>query len=710
MPTLTLQAAPYRPSIPLSGGENSSIYRGKNAKLRGNYPNMFYEVYGGSENLNEPIPALAITGTIAFTADGTIVTGTATTFQDELHIGQKLLAANGEVLVVAEIFSSTSFKNARPLQTTATGQTADRLPRLFPLDIYRGSQIWGNAVIFDKGTICSVGSGTLYKNGAVLPGTSLTATRRAQIAIYDAVANTYAVEPLGFDGADVPVSPTVTIIGSGGSKNMPLGYYSFRVGYYSDTTTGYGNPGDVILGASNAPFQLTAANSQWSLDFTSDVATRPSDADGYVIYKSAFSNSSDQSKVNAIDGGWFECKRVLFTDLVAEVCVFEAIDSDLTTLVSFDNARPPDAEFITTWGNYNILISTNGKGVNDAVDTERQITTSPGAFVSPQKADNPEGYPNTLKVPTEKGENIIGFVTLSGRIFVLTANKLQAVSYTGLPSAPFDCRAFWERGFVSPDNVCAIGDTLYIFSTSGIFRSIGTGDTSNEQYQFATDVKEVTSQMVSGYTDVKFDPKNQEVCFIYAASRKNDDGYWESDILPLSLEQGVWNPPIVLSDPTRDMIVTGAATVNGYLEYICGGRRASTTNQYDTWRYDTGSGQTISGYLAWNFVDNGAETVSKVIRSLRPKGKFADAKLQIYATTPDSDVEVTDLENGTNPAFEIDLDATTAIHQYQVIKAKVKNALMWTLRLEFTSNWSGTGKKDQIHEVAVGLDVAGQQR
>jgi len=400
MPPLTLKPAYFMPSLPLGGGE-FAIYRGKNVKLRGNSGYQYYEAYAGSENLDEPIPALAITGTLTFTEGELIVTGNATDFLDELHIGQKILCdnADAEFLVVKQILSATSFVNARPLQSSAVAQTASRCPRLFPLDIYRGAQIWGNAVIFDKGTICSVGDGVLYRNGAVLQGDSLTATRRAQIAIYESTTGNFDVQPLGFDGADVPVAPTVTILAAGGSKNMSLGYYSFRVAYYSDTTTGYGNASDVILAAANAPFQLVAANSRWNVDFTADVGTRPADADGYIVYQTAFSGSSAISQVNAIQGGWFEATRVKFTDLVANVLVYEAIDSDLTTLASFDNDEPPDAEFIATFDGYTVLVSTDGQGVG--TDPDRVVSTSPGAFISPMKADNPEGFPATLKVPTQ---------------------------------------------------------------------------------------------------------------------------------------------------------------------------------------------------------------------------------------------------------------------------------------------------------------------
>ena len=707
MPVLTLKPVPYRPSSPLAGNEADAIIVGRNAVMRGTAPQVVYEAYPGSENLGENYAGVPLTGTVSFTAGTTSVTGT--NFYEELHIGQKLLTAGGEVLSVAEIISDTEFRNGRPLQTSAINEAASRGQRLFPLDVNRGVQLWGNAAQFDKGTIVSVGDGVLYRNGAALPGTSLTATRNAQVAVYDSTTGNYTPQALGFDVT--PIAPSVAILAAGGSKNMSLGYYSFRVAYYSETTDGYGNPTDVILGGANAPFQLTVANSLWEMDFTADVANRPTNADGYVIYQSAFSGSSAISAVNAIQGGWFEATRVLFSDLDgSDKITFEAVDSDLTTLVTFDNNPPPDAEFIAQLDSYVILLSCRGPGVG--VDPARVVETSPGPFIAPMKAANIDGYPATLSVPTEKGETIIGAVAASGRIFAMTANTLQAVSSTGLPSAPMIVRPFWRRGFASPDNLTFIDDTLYGFTTRGPYRSIATGDSASESNDFASDVETEMASWNASYVYVVGDTTAEEVCYIYSASRQNDQGYWETDILPYSLQQRAWMPPIVLSDPTRDMIVTGAAQINGYLEFIAGGRRAGDTERWDTWRYNTGSGSDVDCFLAWQYTDNGAEMLAKWISKLRPKGKFENgATLDIYTVSADGDIDLADLAAGTNATFSYVLDASGAfVRQYPIKKCRVRQGLTWTARLGWTSNWDGASLKDQIHEIAVSLTAWGQER
>src|SRR5262249_49281236 len=150
----------------------------------------YFEVYSGSEDLNEDLPEVAITGTLAFSPASLEVVGTMTNFLDELHPNQ-ILRAQGEYLFVSKIIDDTHFLTGRLPFTTETMATAFHVYQLFALDNNRGALLSGNALRFDKGTILSVGQGELLVNGAPLTGTSLTATRRPQVALYDAPTQTY---------------------------------------------------------------------------------------------------------------------------------------------------------------------------------------------------------------------------------------------------------------------------------------------------------------------------------------------------------------------------------------------------------------------------------------------------------------------------------------------------------------------------------------
>jgi len=709
MQPVRLTSVPYIPSAPLSGNEILGIYRGKNVKLRGMQPQMYYEAYAGSENLSEPIPTVSLTGTLAFSPSSLIVTGTATSFLDELH-PRSLILAGEEILSVAEVLTDTTFRTGRLPITTEVAATGEILPILGALDVNRYALSSGSAAHFDKGTILCVGSGELLVNGASLPGDALTATRRVQVALYEAATQTYDVQPVGFDTVPTMTNTDVTVVASGGTKSMSLGYYSTVVAYYSSVTGGHGNPTDTLLSGGTTGYQITVVNSTFRFDFTADVGSRPTNATGYVIYFSAFAGASSVSQVNAIQGGWFEVKRVPFTDLDgADSISFDFVDSDLSGLVSFDNDTPPDAEWVSTLDGYAVLVSTNGKGAGSG---SREKSTSPGPFVAPMKATNLDAWPATQRVATEKGETIIGVVSAAGRMFVLTPNTLQAVTATSLPSAPFACRPFWKRGFQGTYNLAFVDDTLYGFTTAGMFRSIAEGDPGSESNDFAANVQSLTADWHGAFVFVEIDHKNEEVCFFSSGSRQNAQGYWETDIFPYSLVHRQWQPPVVLSDSTRDMIVSGVANVNGHLEFIAGGRRAGDTNQHDTWRYDTAITGNVPWYLVWNYMDNGVETVAKTIRKLRPKGKFTDGKVQLYLTESDTDVNVTDLETGANFTYEYTLADSTMVKQYGIQKCRARNGMMYTARVEGVSNQNGDADnlKDRFDELIVMVDVFGQQR
>lgn len=704
-----LASSPYRPSAPITG-DAPFIYRGENMLLRGqNIPGgLFYAAYNGSADMSEPLPHVALTGTLAYSPASLVITGTGTAFQDECHIGQMLYVGAGLPLVVNHIESQTTMTVYEFPTTTETAKTAYRVPNLFSLNLFRASLLWGNASLTDKGNIVAVGDGDLYLNGSVLPGTSLSATRQAKIALYDSTTGNYSVSSLGFTDVPTTVHTDITVVGSGGTKNMSAGYYSFRIAYYSDITNGYGNPTATLLSGGTAGYQITAANSTFQIDFSGDVSNRPAKATGYIIYATLFSNSSAQSAINAIQGAWFELYRVPFSDLASNLYTFDYVDNDLsTTIVAFDLDPPPDADWCSLFTGYLNLISTDGPGVDSGT---RQLATSPGPFIAPMLANNIDAYPPTERVPTEKGETIIGFLNAAGRMFPLTPNTLQASTPTGLPQSPFTLRPFWQRGFATPDSLICIDDVLYGFTTKGPYRSIATGDSADASNDFASSVSAQMSEWNPGYVKPAFDPKNSLICFFHSACSQNEDGYWETEIYPYSLIIYDWLPRILLTSSTRDLIVTGTATVHNSLYFVAGGRRDGTSDQFDTFEFDAPSGS-VPWYLCFSYQEGGSEEISKVLRKIRLRGAFTSPKVQIYTVEPDSDIDITDLENGTNPTFESTLSTADTVRQYAQIKCRIRNALMWTLRLEGTSVSDGTlNTLDQFHEAVVEVDIAGQIR
>ena len=693
MPLKNFRPSPYIPSSPRSGDNSPFIFRAKNLWIRGK--DKFYaECYAGSESLGESIPPVAITGTIAFTTTSKTITGTSTLFTSELSPGQFLLAGT-EIIVVDQVLSNTSLTVHRAPTANGSSITAYRMPVLFELDKSRGTLLRGNAIRFEQGHILGVGSGTLRENGNIISGFS--ASKSPKLALFDANTQTYtSVFTLGLSAPSGVTGAAV----SGGTRGMTAGERGIRICRGRKATAkGYGNPGENIT-------VTTTAGQQIELDFTSEVAVSDNGFDGWWIFITEYVSGSSLTQD---EGPWYKWKFITADDLTSNKYTFEILNSEITRseLLTFNNDAPCDADFVAMLTGYPILVSCQGKGTATKPDG-----TSPGPFIVPFKPNNmeaaPLSYPNP--VSTSPPETILGFKTAAGRLFLMTANKLQFGAFTGNAAFPITIRPFWQTGFANPYNLAFVNGVLYGATTAGFTRSIAEGDEGAEEHQFAADVEEDSNTWNKGHVLVEYDPKNEAMCFFYSGAYKNDSGYWVTVVLPYLLNKGFWNPPIILESTTQDMIVSGVANVNGFLEFLAGGRKSGGSVGVDTYRFDTGSGQSINWYLAWGYSDDGAEQNAKNIKGFRVTGRFSNATLGIHGSTSDTDIDVTTLEanNSGSLSGAIALDNASNMRLNEWNKIRVPNCLIYTPRIEGT--WSGSGEKSRVDEIVLSVNVGGLRK
>ena len=537
--------------------------------LRGSDASSYFECFGGLKNLNETIPSYVMLGTLSWAAGNPLITGTGTTFIEDLHIGQ-MVQAGTEVFVVEEVISDTSFRSNRPPEGTQSGQTGERLPVLSELNNRRASQIWGSILEFDKGNILGVGDGALRVNGEELPGVSLSLARYPRLAIYDADIDEYTVVPIGF--SEEPNASDVTVtVEFGGTRDTAQGLYSFRWSW-ANTQTGWGfsNPSGVIkFDASNNPIEITATNQRFALDFTAALANKPDNADAVIVYRSFFTDAT-QVNINYAEGSWFEAARVAIADFEAgDIVYVDVIDGELGNEVSFDNDAPPESEWVTVMAGDPVLVSCSGRKT-----IANPEGSSPGPFIFPSRRGNRDAFPATLATPLSPPDTIIGFLPAVEKLFLMTRNSLPVAVTTQQTDYPIETRAFWEAGFASPFGLCSVNTTLYGFTSKGPTRSITEGDKGSERFDFGAAVEEITRDWYAGYVHVAHDPVNEYIVFIYSAAYKNDDGWWVSLALPYSLRANLWLPLCTLERPDRDMIVCGTAKVGGHLQLLAGGRVA----------------------------------------------------------------------------------------------------------------------------------------
>jgi hypothetical protein len=426
---LKLGGTSFHPSAANTGNENTTVLRGKNMMLRGSEGSFYFEAYGGHKNLNEPIPIMQLTGQISYVDGSLVVTGVGTSFKTELRFGQKFIAGNPlQVLVPDDIISNTRMIVQRAPDASGTLEDAFKPAHLFEINNQRGTLVWGNAVKSDRGNIIAVGEGRLRLNGELLAGDDFVASRRLKLAIFDPNTQTYTVDEMGFDSAPSASGVSITVV-AGGVKDMTQGDYSFRWSW-ADSTTGFGfsNPSEVIkLDASNNPIAITATNQRFKLDFTAGLASKPTNADSIIVYRSLFSDPT-QNPTQAAEGSWFVASTTKISALeTGDLLYIDVLDGELSTEVTFDNDAPPDADWVSFLAGDPILISCYGDKVVGGSDRG----ASPGPFVSPSRRGNRHGFPAATATVLSPPDTIIGFLPGVGRLFLLTRTGLPFAAATG---------------------------------------------------------------------------------------------------------------------------------------------------------------------------------------------------------------------------------------------------------------------------------------
>ncbi len=610
-----------------------------------------------------------------------------------------------------------------------------RMPQMFAMLKKRGVQLTGNAIEVEKGHIFSVGSGKLYRNGQVLQGGGLTAKSRAQIAIFDPSTGNYTVEDLGFDSAPLPC--TIDVV-TGGVKGMSDGdKHSFMIAWWAGTpdgSDGFSNPCDPIKYEQDGVtiLKIDGTRNMFEFDFTNPLGgTVPPNAKGFVIFGSLAGRKTTSVQGATIttsspndtlweNGPWLRLRKVLFTELDgSNKITHEFLDSDPTIgeEVTGNNDAVPDAEFLTIIEGRPAYVSCFGKRT-----TTNDNGSNPGKSVVLSKESNPDAAPTEWKCKVDN--TIIGFIEGGGRWFMMTPSSLPFVVPTGLLGQSFGptddlqlpliSRPYWNTGASSRYNIIFSDDDLIGFSGNKIFTSVGNGDENVKKYELGTAVEDITRKWFGTHVFVEEDAKNNQICFFYSGAYKNAQGYWVSLILPYSKARQAWLPILPLSSPTRDMIVSGVTKIDQRLEFLAGGRVAGGTFETSTFRFDgfeEGEATTVTSmpyYLVWQPTDDGMEDMSKVLYSLRPQGKGQSVKIQIHGARPGQELNVSDMETGTNFIAEISFDDTAAITRYLQTQIRVKNLANYAIR--YSGVWDGTGMKDRLDELVVEVGTHGRRR
>lgn len=669
----------------------------QNAIVRGLSPVPYTVCYGGSENLSESIPPVALTGTVAFSANVavngvTTVTGTGTAFTTELHLGQSLVAVNpggseSAYLTVESVISDTSCTVSGNLPFTASGLTASRMARMFAVDDKRGTSLSGNVIKTDKGSLFSAGSGTYRENGQTISA-SLVLTRSPQISLFDATVGTYTNFPLGMD---TPAPPTLAAV-SGGSLGMQAGSYSMVITAARTETGGYNNPSDRA--------DVTIADDD-QVEVTFGAMDTANGQNAWIVWVTTYAASLGADK-NYLEGPWFKLRLLTTADVPTGggVINLEWLDAQVerNDLITFDNDPPSDAEFVMNFNNVPVYISCQGPG-----------STSPGPFIIPAKPDNIEAAPLTLAFSSSPPETIYGFVLAEGRLYLLTSNHLQIAQGTPQPDIPVLIQPFSKPGFKNPDQVIVLGDRLYMYPTSGPTRA-REGVAGSATDDFATAVQEITSDWVPGHVRLAHDPSNDAVCWIHSANNLNDDGFWTTRILMFGRKQDDWIGDVLLSSSTGDMIVSGVATVGQSLNFLAGGRQSDNSVAVGTFTFDVVSGDPVEWYAAAQISDSGDEMRSVVVKRPRATAKTTDGSLGIFGWQPTQVIDVDALESGNAASLTgaVSIPNAAGVVETEQFPVNCPNLTSSTIRIQ--GEFAGSGDRDRVDELIYEVAQMGIRR
>ncbi len=394
---------------------------------------------------------------------------------------------------------------------------------------------------------------------------------------------------------------------------------------------------------------------------------------------------------------------------------FEYLDYEMGIVATGDNDQPPECEWVADYANRPFYISCFGNR-----KTAGGLGSAPGNFVVPGKDSNPEAAPFRWRVSVEdpitgwaKGLGRLFCQTPTGVWFVTPTGRTELARFTATPlDSPFTSRPLWTKGAISPYNITVVQADVYSVSGGQPYRSPSLADDRQSPFEIGKFVRDLMRNMTDGYLLVVSDPKNTQLCIIMSAVRKNGSGYWESEILPLDLSTnpGSWQPKIVLSSTTGDMIVSGAAIVNNRLEFLAGGRQSVGSPVMRTYRYDERAG---SGSIPWSIAfqpsDMNEEAKAKFIRSFRATGRLTDPVVQVHGTTwANRTLNPDDIELGLNSiSGNIPLQASGGIARNFEVRHMVKNLGLASIRLAGTWVDTGTNLPDRLDELVVEVGTHG---
>lgn len=280
----------------------------------------------------------------------------------------------------------------------------------------------------------------------------------------------------------------------------------------------------------------------------------------------------------------------------------------------------------------------------------------------PSKIGNPEAYPAELARSTQSGANIIQAIAGDAKIYLLTTNSLEVVTFTQNEFEPFLIRQAWSFGFSTPYQAVIAEGTLYaaVGSAQGV-KIVRTRIDDSPDLEFSAAVESDMASWLPENVILGLDPANGAVLVMHYNGSK-------TMIIPFMLQQGVWGLP-----QEFDYKVVSAASVSNSCEMV-----AQIGANFLPYVYEQGSGTSTEAYAAWPFLDK--DGLRQVIKAVKFTGKANT--LRFYTASPG--VAIPDVTNSA--AASVSLSLSNTLEHESVIYTNIPNAQSFSVRVDSSGN------------------------
>lgn len=318
--------------------------------------------------------------------------------------------------------------------------------------------------------------------------------------------------------------------------------------------------------------------------------------------------------------------------------VLDYRNGELTDLIESDNDPPPIMDGILNF--------------NDVLFGWRN-----NSFYA-AKIGNPEAWPATLERSTMSGGNILQAFGGDAKIYLLTTNSLEVVTFTQDPDNPFILRQAWAFGFTSPTQAVVADGVLYaaVGVSSGV-KIVRTRVDDSPDLEFSANVESDMIGWNVANVVMAVAPAEGAVLVIH------NDGT-NTTIIPYMLQLGAWSLPQSLSGRVKD-----AATVANTCNFIV----YDGTN-FRAYRFEGGTGSGISKYACWPFLDK--DGVRQVLKRFKFVGD-ADT-LYVYVITPGGSVPDVTSTGAALASYTL----TGSLTMAEQVQTNIQNAQGYAIRVD----------------------------